>query len=286
MDFDWVDYALDETEYDDWKLSPDSRYVRFCYQQEGNDWKNFGFWDVKNNKTMDEDELRWIKFSRPKFTRDSRGVFYGRFATPTANNQSGFDTEKLHNFGLYFHKFGTEQEKDVLLYKIDKYPFKTGSYWLSNSGKYLWADMDEGEKNVFGYFNLEEIGPDWMEQALPEPTWLTKLDFSEFIFSIRTSENTILIMTDIGTRTGYDRRIIEIDLDNPKRENWKEVMHEDMFMKDALIESIFVADEKLVVKYFVNDTNFLYVYKLEQPITSESLLKVINMPDNGYIDDE
>jgi hypothetical protein len=44
--------------------------------------------------------------------------------------------------------------------------------------------MDEGEKGIFGFIDLEKIGPDWMMQALPEPIWLTKLDFSESLGKI------------------------------------------------------------------------------------------------------
>jgi hypothetical protein len=63
-------------------------------------------------------------------------------------------------------------------------------------------------------------------------------------------------------------------------------MQEDMFMKDAVIESTFVADEKLLIKYFVNGTSVIYIYKIEQPITSASLLKVINMPYDGHVPEE
>jgi prolyl oligopeptidase len=151
--------------------------------------------------------------------RDGRGVLYSQFARPSSNNQTGYDTEKLHYCALYYHKMGTPQEEDVLLYKIDKYPYHTLTAYLSSDATTLYVEVDEGhgaaENYVYGFVDVGALGPDWMEKPLPEPTWLTKLDFSESLNIIRTDGKIALATTNIGAKSGEDSRVIKIDLQKP-----------------------------------------------------------------------
>lgn len=74
--------ALADVDVDGQMLSPDSKYVSYMYTQGGSDWSKVGFWDIKANKTSEIDELKWIKFSHPRWLRDGRGVLYSRHARP------------------------------------------------------------------------------------------------------------------------------------------------------------------------------------------------------------
>lgn len=220
-----------------------------------------------------------MKFSSAHWLRDGRGVLYSRFATPSNHNQTGYDVEKLHYNALYYHKMGTTQDEDVLLYKIDKYPYHTLSGHLSTDAKTLYIDMDEGDRAIYGFVDVSKLGDDWMEKPLPEPTWLTSLDFTEEFMVVTTEEKSALAKTSIGTKSGYDMRLVRIDLDNPERENWVEVAGEDTFLKNARVERTMVANGKFVVKYYLDGYHQLYVYtNLDGKKGPMKLDKIIETP--------
>ena len=103
---------------------------------------------------------------------------------------------------------GTKQEEDVLLYKIDKYPFHTLSAHLSTDAKTLYVDMDEGDRTIYGFIDVGSLGDDWMEKQLPEPVWLTSLDFTETFRVINTNGSIALASTSFGTKSGIDMRVV------------------------------------------------------------------------------
>lgn len=171
----------------------------------------------------------------------------------------------------------------MLLYKIDKYPYHTLSCHLSTDAKTLYLDMDEGDRTIYGFINVGSLGDDWMETPLPEPTWLTSLDFSEEFSVINTVDKIAIARTSAGTKSGYDMRMVKIDLTNPARENWVEIAGEDVFLKNSKVERSFVANNKFIIKYLKDGYHQLYVYSLDAPM---KLLKVIETPHQGAIDEE
>ena len=74
--------------------------------------------ELASGKMLD-DELRWIKFSSPSWSRDNTGFFYGRFPEPT----KGQEYQKLaFNQKIYWHTVGTPQSEDKLVYERPDHP--------------------------------------------------------------------------------------------------------------------------------------------------------------------
>ena len=60
-----------------------------------------------------DDELKWVKFSNASWTHDGKGFFYSRYDQPTP----GVTFQSLNlNQKLYYHKLGTPQSEDKLVY--------------------------------------------------------------------------------------------------------------------------------------------------------------------------
>ena len=61
-----------------------------------------------------EDHVEWSKFSGASWAKDSSGFYYSRYDEP-----QGEDELKAVNYfhKLYFHKLGTPQSEDVLVYE-------------------------------------------------------------------------------------------------------------------------------------------------------------------------
>lgn len=115
--------------------------MSIIFKSDGNDWMKIRVRDLKANRTLLNDEIKWCKFSSIEWLPDSSGFLYTRFAKPAAGNYSGYDTEKLHFNGIYYHKMGTEQDKDVLIYRNEQYPYHSISARLSNNNQFLKIDL-------------------------------------------------------------------------------------------------------------------------------------------------
>src|SRR5262249_24372518 len=105
--------ALDETSF-----SEDGRYLAYSVAEAGSDWKTWRILDLAGGKTL-EDEIRWVKSSSASWTKDGKGFFYSRFDEPQA--EAAFQSVNL-NQKVYYHRVGTPQADDVLVYKRPDFP--------------------------------------------------------------------------------------------------------------------------------------------------------------------
>lgn len=105
------------TALDDWEPSDDGRYLLYSVQDGGTDWRVLKLLDVATGKVM-ADEIRWAKFTRLAWV-GSEGFLYSRFPEP----EKGKDFQALnYNQAIYFHRIGTPQSADELVYATPKTP--------------------------------------------------------------------------------------------------------------------------------------------------------------------
>src|SRR5262249_23887701 len=72
-------------------LSHDGKSMAYGLSSAGSDWREWKIRDVKTAKDL-PDQLEWIKFSGVSWTKDDKGLYYSRYATPAA----GQKLEDLH----------------------------------------------------------------------------------------------------------------------------------------------------------------------------------------------
>lgn len=74
------------------------------------------------------------------WTKDNKGFFYSRFESPEVLKKdsmegAGTETEKLKNQKVYYHRVGTKQEEDVLVYMDESEPDWMFDAEVTNDGK-------------------------------------------------------------------------------------------------------------------------------------------------------
>ena len=75
--------------------------------------------DVATGKIL-PDELKWLKYSGSvSWAKDGSGFFYSRYPAPAAGKT--FQNATL-NHRVYFHKLGTQQAADRLIYSTPANP--------------------------------------------------------------------------------------------------------------------------------------------------------------------
>ncbi len=124
----------------EWAASDDGRYLLYAIQDGGTDWRTLRVLDVATGQ-LTADEIRWVKFSNLAWKKDGSGFFYSRFAEPA----QGAAFQALNqNQQIYFHRLGTAQTEDALIYATPERPKLGHSAEVTDDGKYLLITTAEG----------------------------------------------------------------------------------------------------------------------------------------------
>jgi prolyl oligopeptidase len=111
-------WAADATAaLDAWKPSPKGRYLLYSVQDGGSDWRRLEVLDVKSGQRL-ADRIEWAKFTSLAWVGEE-GFLYSRFPEP----EQGKDFQALnYNQAIYYHRLGTSQAEDVLVYATPGQP--------------------------------------------------------------------------------------------------------------------------------------------------------------------
>jgi prolyl oligopeptidase len=118
------------TALDAWKPSYDGKYLLYSVQDGGSDWRILRVLDVATGKP-EPDEIRWAKFTDLAWVGDE-GFLYSRFPEPKAGE--AFQARN-YNQAVYFHRLGTPQSEDELVYATPDHPEQGHSAQVTQDGR-------------------------------------------------------------------------------------------------------------------------------------------------------
>lgn len=215
----------------DTAFSADGKYMAYGLSSGGSDWEEWHVLDVATGKPT-EDVLKWVKFSAVDWSRDGKGFWYSRYDEPQGENALKAKNEYQK---LYFHKRGTPQSDDVLVYERKDQPDWSFGADASEDGKYLIVSVSRGTepKNLVLFRDLKAKKPE-LKELIAE--WKAEYDF------IGNVGSKFYFRTDDEAPRG---RIIAIDATKPARKNWKTVVEQS---DDSLL-SVKMAGGQLVASY-------------------------------------
>jgi prolyl oligopeptidase len=124
----------------EWDPSEDGRHLLYAVQDGGTDWRTLHVIDVATGQLL-PDEIRWVKFSNIDWAKDGSGFFYSRFPEP--NGASQFQSLN-ENHAIYFHRLGTQQNEDRLVYATPDRPRLSNNGEVSEDGRWLIVTSSEG----------------------------------------------------------------------------------------------------------------------------------------------
>ena len=135
------DWAKDgATALAEWKPSGDGQKLVYAIQDGGSDWRTVRVLDVASGKVLD-DEVKWVKYSNLDWAKDGSGFYYSRFDAP-AEGQA-FQSLST-NQQVWFHKVGTPQSADTLIYRTPERPALGHSAEVTDDGRYLVVTSTQG----------------------------------------------------------------------------------------------------------------------------------------------
>jgi prolyl oligopeptidase len=232
-------------------LSEDGKMLAYGLASSGSDWQE---WKVRSVETGEDltDHLQWIKFSGASWTPDGAGFYYSRYDEP--NEETKF-TDTNYFQKLYFHKIGTPQSEDVLVY--DRPDQKEWGFHgeVTEDGKYLVISVTRGteRKNQVFYKDLTQADAKVVEL-------LSGFD-AKYEF-VANDGSVLYIKTDLDAPRG---RVVAIDLAKPESGNWKEIVPQ----VDEVLDSASVVGNQLFASYLKDAYSEVQVYDLTGKRLSE-----------------
>jgi prolyl oligopeptidase len=214
-------------------ISDDGNMMAYGLAASGSDWTEWKVRDVATAKDR-EDVLKWVKFSGASWTPDGKGIFYSRYDEPKSGNKLAAVNE-YHK--LYYHRIGTPQSEDSLVYSTSDEKEKGWLYngQVTEDGRYLiiWGFPGASADNRIYYKDLQQSDAP-VVKLLDEP------DIAQYF--VGNDGPVFWFLTD---RDAPQKRLIAIDTRAPERKNWKVVIPE---AKETL-ENVNVVGDTFIASY-------------------------------------
>ncbi|MCS7047548.1 MAG: prolyl oligopeptidase family serine peptidase, partial [Gemmataceae bacterium] len=237
-------------------FSEDGKFVAYSVSEAGSDWSVIRFLEVDTGKVLD-DELKWVKFSGMSWSHDGKGIYYSRYPEPKPGEK--YQGLSL-NQKLYYHRLGTPQSDDELIYERPDQPTWSITGGVTDDGKYLLISVGDGTTSRRNRVYLQDLT---QGGAKPQPLIDDHLSVN---VPIDNDGPVFFFKTDYKAPKG---RVVAIDARRPTRDEWKELIPESdaTLIGVSLVGKLFVAnylkDARTQIKMF--DLGGKFVRELELP---------------------
>ena len=140
----------------EWTPSEDGKLLAYAIQDGGTDWRTVKVMDVATGKIR-TDELKWLKYGgNVSWAKDGSGFYYSRYPAPAA--KATFQNATL-NHKVYFHKLGTKQAADRLVYATPANAKLSHYAQVSDDGRWLVISTSlAGDENDVHVIDLKKPG--------------------------------------------------------------------------------------------------------------------------------
>ena len=246
------------TSLTNYEPSEDGQLIAYGVSEAGSDWTTFRVRDITSGKDLN-DVIQWVKFSGISWLKDSSGFFYARYDKP---DPGAALTAKNEFHKLYFHKLGTNQKDDFLVYERQDEPKWGFDGHVTEDGQYLIISVWLGTepKNRLFY---KKIAPN-----APVVELLNDYDARyEFIDNVGP---IFYFHTDLNA-TCY--KVIAIDIRKPQRSNWRVIVPE---MPKVLLESVSTVGGKMFCQYLRDAKTEVKCFDMEG-----KLIREVKLPGIG-----
>ncbi len=205
--------------------------------------------------------MKWTKFSAASWTKDGEGFFYSRFEEPGR----GTDFQALNfNNKLFYHRVGTPQSADVLVFWRPEHPQWLYNGTVSDDGRYLVISVAVGTDDRQRIFVRDLTEP----YAMPAEV-IDNFDH-EYTF-VGNDRSTLFFKTD---RDAPRRRLVAIDLRRPKPADWREIIPQS----DATLTQATLVGDRFIAVYLKDVVSRAKVFSLDGRFVRE-----IDLPGIGAV---
>jgi prolyl oligopeptidase len=229
-------------------VTEDGTMIAYGVQQGGEDENTVHFRNVDTGKDL-EDTLPRARYQGVSVTPDKKAVYFSRL-----------EKEGPH---VYLHAFGTDAAQDKKLFGDGYGPDKGLSATLSDDGRWLLMVVSHGSAATKSEIYVQNVAA-----GGPIVTVVNDVDAR---FQPRLAGDRLFVETNWQAPNG---RVLAIDLKNPAKENWKEIVP----ARDSAIDGYSAVGGKVFVRYLENVQSKVRLFDAEGKPQGE-----ISFPEVGTL---
>jgi len=209
-------------------FTKDGSLAAYLLSEGGSDWRKAVVIRTKD-KTVVEDTLVDLKFTGISW-KGNEGFYYSSYDKPAGSEMSS----KTQHHKLFYHKIGTPQREDLLIFGGEKTP-----------RRYIFAGLTEDERFLVVNAANSTTGNELYVQDLHDPhgKLVTLADNFDNNHSVVDNDGSrLIIRTNLKAP---NNRVVEVDFAHPTAALWKDMIPET----ENVIQDVSIAGKKLFVNY-------------------------------------
>ena len=235
-------------------FSKDGTMLAYSISEGGSDWRKIITISTET-KELVEDTIVDVKFSGVSWSYN-HGFYYSSYDKPEGSELSG----KTDQHKLYFHKLGTSQEKDELIFGGTP----------DQKNRYIRGYVSDDDRFLIINAAKRTSGNKLFIKDLKDSSEIKPIvnDYSSNTSLIDNLGSKLFLVTD---HNSPNNRMVTVDFDNLNKSNWKDFIAESDF-----VISLSKAGGFFFAKYMIDAISKVYQYDY-----NGNLLREINLPGIG-----
>ncbi|KAI8823638.1 prolyl oligopeptidase [Fimicolochytrium jonesii] len=228
-------------------FSKSGKFFAYGLSASGSDWVSVHVRETQpgSKENYEEKPLEWAKFTGLEWTHDDKGFFYSRYPKPERDTDKGTETDSNKNAALYYHKIGTPQSQDIVIFKPEDPEHMVGAE-VSDDGKYLVITVIRGcdpERKLYIVDFAKTFAKTGKEEVTGDFEMIKVVDEFTAEWDYVANEGTVFWFQT--TLEAPKRRIVKYDLAHPEK-GFAEVIAQS---EDVLTQARVVNEDKLILVY-------------------------------------
>lgn len=222
-------------------FSNDGKFLAYSIARAGSDWNEIYVMDLATKKLL-ADHIQWVKFSGISWQGD--GFYYSAYDTPLP----GKELSKINEYHkVFYHKVGDSQKDDKIIFQNKDFPLRNVGAGVTEDEKFLV--ISETESTSGNTFQIKDL-------TKPDAPLISLVSDFESDYNVVDDFNGKLYV--LTNWKAPKQRLMEIDPENPQRENWKEIIPET----NDVLEGVSLIGGKFLAVYMKDAANHAYAFDI------------------------
>jgi len=231
-------------------FSKKGKYMAYSISVAGSDWQEVYVMETATKKVL-PDTIRWVKFSGFNWLGED-GFYYSRYDQPDEKTRLSRRNEFQK---VYYHKMGTSQAEDKLVYEDKKHPLRFHGVGATEDERFLILYVSEGTSGAELWY-MDRKDPSQKQFKLLIP------GFANEASVVDNDGARLLVRTNIDAP---NYRLVSIDPKNPDKKHWKEIIPE----KSEALQGVGSCGRQLFADYLKDASTRVYQYAYDGKLVRE-----------------
>ncbi len=239
--------------------SKDAKYAVYGVSKSGSDWHEYRVMELATKKILG-DSIEWVKVSSVAWHGD--GFYYSRYPAPDKGREKASINE---NHQVYFHRVGTPQSQDELVYQDAGNPQRFHILGTTDDERFAILMISERGKGKDGNALFVRDLSKGVREFAPLVGTITDDTFDV----VDNVGDKLLIATN---RQAPNSRVVLVDPGRPAEAEWKTVLAE----RPEPLQGVTTAGGRIFARYLKDVTTRAYVHDLNGRLEGE-----VSLPGPG-----